>query len=487
VDKEKNLGQIFTPLTIVNEVLDEVEFTVDKIGLDTKILEPSFGEGVFLKEIISRIVSYAKALELSTEKTSSLIDRALWGVEYDKELFHASKSELIRWVNETYNLNVALPNLYNMDALDFQHYGIFDFVVGNPPYVRIHNLDDEMRAKVKQYAHSTGTTDLYIIFYELGIKWLNEKGKLAYIAPNSWLRNVSQSSFRKELVTKKLITKIIDFGTTKVFPKISTYTCIVVLDNEKQSTKISYEYRGSEEHYKTSTSLNTLFSTAGKPLIFMSKKNHEFIKLNQTGKTKQLSSICEIQNGLATLGDKYYIINDNAIKQYSLESESFLPVVKASRYKGEPITGKIIFPYKENTEKKIIGLTEEYIQSKLPNLFKYFTEKKLLLLDRSLDVNSLWFWYGRTQALQATYKKKLVFSPIIGPEQSSVKTFIVPAGTLVYSGLFVTEKENSSNSLEDVKKILESEEFCQYIKIHGKDMSGGYKSAGSKTIKEFLL
>ena len=51
-----------------------------------------------------------------------------------------------------------------------------DYVVGNPPYVRVHNLTRHYE-DVKRYSFAaSGMTDMYLAFYELGLRMLNERG-----------------------------------------------------------------------------------------------------------------------------------------------------------------------------------------------------------------------------------------------------------------------------------------------------------------------
>ncbi len=59
MSKHKTLGQVFTPSWIVEEILNLVEYQDEKI-LDKFILEPSSGDGAFLKEIVKRYVSVCK-------------------------------------------------------------------------------------------------------------------------------------------------------------------------------------------------------------------------------------------------------------------------------------------------------------------------------------------------------------------------------------------------------------------------------------------
>jgi adenine-specific DNA-methyltransferase len=485
LDKVKELGQVFTPIEVVRQILDEVGFTAESYDSSMKILEPSYGEGIFIYEIIERIVESSRAKRLSKLDLEFAIDNSVWAIEYDEELHTKVKKEIINFVKDKFELNISLPNLLCMDSLDFKEYEAFDFVVGNPPYVRIHHMDPLLRQKVKEYEHSTGTTDLYIIFYELGLRWLNKSGKLGYIAPNAWLKNASQSKFRKDIIESKVLKKIIDFGSKVIFPKIGTYTCITILDKSANHKDFVFSYEGDQKHFSVALDLVKLLPRAERPLNFTSNENYTFLEKLSKGKKIRLGDVSSIQNGLATLGDKMFLFDESKIAKYGVELSVLRPIVKASRYKGGEITDKIFFPYYEDKEGRMVGYTELELKAKAPKMYAYLLGIKKELEARSLDSNSLWFWYGRSQAIQATNKEKLVFQPLIGPKQKTIKTYIIPAGILVYSGLFIVE--NGKDNLIKISKELESSDFCKYITLVGQDKSGGYKSMNSKNVKEYPI
>ena len=48
---KRQLGQFITPSAVVNEIIERVELTAD-----TRILEPSFGDGAFILPLLRRLV-----------------------------------------------------------------------------------------------------------------------------------------------------------------------------------------------------------------------------------------------------------------------------------------------------------------------------------------------------------------------------------------------------------------------------------------------
>ena len=154
--------QIFTPSHIVRKMLDDIGYTGENLQNRT-IFEPSFGDGAFLTEIVSRILAYAKANSLKGQDIISMLDN-VYGIELDSDLYKKCLSRLNKLL-EVYNLTYDWKKLACQDALDYAANQQFDYVVGNPPYIRIHYLDEATRRKIKNnYEFGTGTTDLYVIF-----------------------------------------------------------------------------------------------------------------------------------------------------------------------------------------------------------------------------------------------------------------------------------------------------------------------------------
>ena len=110
-----------------------------------------------------------------------------------------------------------------------------DFVVGNPPYVRVHNLNEQYK-NVKQYSFcENGMTDLFIVFYEIGINMLKENGTLCYITPNSFYNSLAGNKLRNYIKEKQNMELLMDLGHYQPF-KANTYTTICKM--EKNAKKM---------------------------------------------------------------------------------------------------------------------------------------------------------------------------------------------------------------------------------------------------------
>ncbi|TAL58222.1 MAG: methyltransferase [Bacteroidetes bacterium] len=120
--------------------------------------------------------------------------------------------------------------------VEYGHSGGFDVIIGNPPYVRIHELDDYSKKYfIKKYYSAQGQFDLYQLFYEKSIGLLNLNGVLGFITSNKFCVTNYGKNLRDIIFNKTIIEKIVDCSATKVFGDASTYPFIFVLNKGYQS------------------------------------------------------------------------------------------------------------------------------------------------------------------------------------------------------------------------------------------------------------
>ena len=107
----------------------------------------------------------------------------------------------------------------------------FDIVIGNPPYVRQEKIK-ELKPILKQtYETYTGTADLYVYFFEKGIKLLKEKGCLSYICSNKYT-NVKYGKQLRKYILKNTVVGYNDFTGEKLFKEASVDTSVILIKKE---------------------------------------------------------------------------------------------------------------------------------------------------------------------------------------------------------------------------------------------------------------
>ncbi len=317
--KHKTLGQVFTPNWIIAEILDLVGYN-DETILDKYILEPSSGDGAFLIEIVKRYINMCLNAKIETLEIIKRLETYIYGIELDEVEYKKSIQKLNDLVREKLNINESLNwKIYNQNTLDFykNYVDFFDFVAGNPPYIRIHNLDIRTREILKQdFIFSEGTTDIYLSFFEMGFKMLKKEGFLGYITPNSYLHNSSYNLFREYLKSKRMVKTLIDFKANKVFLGFSTYTAITIIN--KNQTQNYFEYKELLNN-KIEFVNNIEFEALNKSdWSFANTTDEDFLAQLDKDKNCAIKDFFDVQYGFATMRDKIFIgkiINYNEDKQ----------------------------------------------------------------------------------------------------------------------------------------------------------------------------
>ena len=133
-------GAVFTRTEVVDFVLDLVGYTQDKPLHKSRLLEPSFGGGDFLLPLVGRLLVAWRATKSPRSALDDMGD-AIRAVELHRDTFQSTRAAVVALLEQeglAGRTAVALANrwLTQGDFLLTPIDGQFDFVVGNPPYVR---------------------------------------------------------------------------------------------------------------------------------------------------------------------------------------------------------------------------------------------------------------------------------------------------------------------------------------------------------------
>lgn len=455
---KKELGQFFTPQNIVELMLDHIDYHGENI-LFKKICDNSAGEGAFLTEIVKRIIKEAKNKNIPN--IENILNKNVFGIELEEKTYQKLISRLNQIViDEGLDKNkVNWDNIKNDNALKTNIK--VDLIIGNPPYVRKRNLIDQK--EIQKYSFSNQSNgDLYLSFFEKSLESLNEKGEILYLTPSSWFSSKSAEKMREYFYKNNLIEGVIDFEHQQIF-NATTYVAITHLKKDKDNEKIHcYEYKENkfrklDNHYFKNIQ-GKYYLVAADDIEFLTN----ILLTNVSGKL--------VKNGFATLADNIFFQ-----KHFNFESEYIIDAIKSS-------TGdnyKAIFPYKIKNNATVEKIEYKELDGKLRG---YLEQNKNILLKRSLQQNTKWYEYGRSQAINDIYKNKISLNTLT--KNGDLK--IIEANNLgVFSGLYILCE--SENTKKQIIKNLRSNSFFRYIKLLRKYKSGGYYSFSSQDVEKFLI
>ena len=198
------VGAIFTKPEIVALILDLAGYTPTSRRLaEYRLLEPSCGDGAFLSEIVRRLIESERIHRGAVDWSDRQLDTAVTACDLNLgfvllarsqtcEQLQAEGCEAARaaelaegWIQHTDFLLTSWTNLY-------------DFVVGNPPYVRIEDLPPAVLQRYRElYKTCTDRADLYVAFFEKGLRLLSSSGCLAYVSANRFAKNLYGRALRE--------------------------------------------------------------------------------------------------------------------------------------------------------------------------------------------------------------------------------------------------------------------------------------------------
>lgn len=189
----KTLGQVFTPQSIVAEMLQLKK----NFG---RTLEPSCGNGAFFREIPDCV-----------------------GIEIDKS--HCPQGAI------------------NMDFFDYPIEEKFDTIIGNPPYVRYQDISESTKNKLHSRLFDN-RSNLYLFFIEKCINHLTRGGELIFITPRDFLKATSSIMLNKFIYENGTITDLIDLGDKVVFKGFNPNCVIFRFEkgNFSRKTNITKEF-----------------------------------------------------------------------------------------------------------------------------------------------------------------------------------------------------------------------------------------------------
>ena len=331
--------------------------------LNLKILDPACGSGAFLNQALEFLINEHNSLQKDLvvmgditayyEVEKSILENNLYGVDINEDAVEIAKLSLwLRTATKGRELTKLADKILCANSLldmPFEE-GSFDVVIGNPPYVR-HEMIKELKPQLQEkYETFVGTADLFVYFYELGIKMLKPNGVKGYICSNKFFRAKYGEKLREYILTNTTIQQIADFNGVKVFEDATVDSAITIFkkdipkDNNFKVVDIdlinSYDMRQND--------LNNL------GFVFVSLKELAIRSKIEKNKTL-LKDIVSINRGITTGFNNAFIIDKLKKEELILKDKNSVDIIKPI------LRGK-------NIKKYFYEYKDEYIITTYPSL-----------------------------------------------------------------------------------------------------------------------
>lgn len=457
---KNKFGQYFTPKVVADFMIE-----MANILQKSRILEPSCGEGVFLDLLKQKGFNDLTAFEIDQELAQ----------EFDcvrHESFVSAK------IDEK-----------------------FDLIIGNPPYIRWKNLEDELKQELSNNPiwnkYFNSLCDYLYIFILKSIELLNDNGQLIFICPEYWMNTTHSISLRNYMVQNGYFEEIYHFNETPIFDKVTVSIVIfkfVKSKNKNEKIKVAKFYANQKltaemlQKLKFQVELKdaeylkvTQFKTNERWLLQSDEVREELqiletnclnknqnTLLNLFDEDKQeyhtIGEFCDIGNGLVSGLDKAFQVNGHVLTENELNAT--INVVKAKDLK----------PFLINNITKYIyineGLEEESFKENYPNFYNHFQKYKSDL-DKRYQYNrniNYWEWVFLRNFNLFKKEEKRIFVPC--KERISNKNYFRFA--LVDEGVFPTQdvtaifrKPNTKESIEYILAYLNNPIVFDWLKCNG--------------------
>jgi len=185
-----------------DELREEIEKSIYKI-VEDKII-PQIRRIEEKYSLLPNAKQREEAITTEKQKLAKRLGYDIEQIEKDLKAFTEGRKpkEFFLW------------NIYFAEV--FSHKKGFDIVIGNPPYINVENLDNNIKKYLfKNYKTCKGRTDIYIAFIEATMKMLTLNGGFSYIIPYPFTNQNYGCLSRKMLIENYFVREILD--TSKYF------------------------------------------------------------------------------------------------------------------------------------------------------------------------------------------------------------------------------------------------------------------------------
>lgn len=467
----KKHGLVLTKPSVVKKMLELVNYHQSQDLREVKIVEPAAGDGAFVIPIINTLYESSKKHNFSFK--SSLQNLKFFEIDdqmYDHLLVNV-KSRLTQ-------IGCELPEglIEKSDFLTSQFDNV-DIIIGNPPYVRHENIPTEKKTFYRaEFGTFTHRSDLYITFFEKGLKCLKQDGHLSFICSNRWLKNQYGERLRNYIHHRYNLLEVLDLEDSSPFEEeVIAYPAIINIQNSNRNQKAKYfkiDDMKSLTSFSRENSADRILSTSNSNWFHSfeyEQSHHKFLNSIESQGFK-------IGIGVATGCDKVFIRKDF---QEIVENELTLPILMSKDVRNNNLrwTGNYILnPFDKNGN--LIDLKN------YPKANSYLNEHSEILKKRHVAKKNKDRWYKTIDKInyQLTFESKIILPDISGNDH-----ILIDEGNYYPHHNLYYIKGGSNDDLTILASILMSDFARDQLMEFGNKMNGGYPRWQSQNLRKLRL
>jgi len=218
--KKRQLGQFITPPLIAEDIVRDMNFTVD-----SRVLEPSIGDGSFVIPVIEKFMELYDGSVSS--RLSQILSRNVYGVEIDKALYESCLLKIQkRWGELPVRHNFFLGDFFRQGFYSHAEKNLIQFshIVGNPPFGG--TIDPKLQDDLdRDFGFRNGEKikkETYSFFIVKSLDHLQFGGELSFICSDTFLTINTMRGLRKFLMRNGCveITDLPNFSKETSYPMV---------------------------------------------------------------------------------------------------------------------------------------------------------------------------------------------------------------------------------------------------------------------------
>lgn len=348
----REAGVVYTKPWMVELVLDLAGYMPKRRLAELVALEPSAGDGAFLSAMVRRLVESCERHGIPLTDAG----RAIQAFEIDPEAAERAVGVVCETLKQLRVPAATATKLARqwIKTADFLEaslcFPIADFVIGNPPYIRLEEIPASKAAFYRSgFSAMRGRADIYVAFYQAALYQLKPGGVCAYICADRWMLNDYGSALREFITTEGYnVRHVIEAHDVPAFEtEVTAYPAVTIIAREKQGPVTVSKALPGIEKVKTQSLVKSITSLGSSPGIKTARfpdwfhgtepwpcSSPEALKLLKHLEASCFPLECKITGtkigiGVATGADKVFISPGKP----DIEPDRILPLALASDMK----------------------------------------------------------------------------------------------------------------------------------------------------------
>ncbi|MGB3195962.1 MAG: N-6 DNA methylase [Phycisphaerae bacterium] len=310
----------------------------------------------------------------------------------------------------------------------FKEHKGFDCIIGNPPYIRVQELNkwspDECEFYKRRYKSAAkGNYDIYVVFIERGLELLAPDGLLGFICPHKFWQASYGQGIREVLSQGRHLRSIVDFADQQVFRGAATYTAIQIFSKKGNTGPADYakfneltdgdaQCRALDSGQKPAGTSS--YSAAQPPAVgpwrFESRAQAVHGAAVAAAAPTTLGDLADrMFQGIRTSMNDVFVLrvvnpakgvyrSEARSREIHLEADLLKPFLAGEdirRYEVRPASAVVVFPYKVNRRNGTVALVPaDRLADECPKTWDYLKECEQPLRRREHGKMDHDEWYG---------------------------------------------------------------------------------------------